>query len=197
MFMTFSILLSNFLFSGSSVVKAMTEKFYLKCFADPYISQFIQNTDDPHAERLANWIVEKMGGEGQPWSTERLERSKCPVHVRLGDGSRHVVHDRTSAHVAAWFSPKRDDEVMGERFKLHDARIWMRLMFWSAREVGLLEQFPRFQDWYVQFIAHFVAVYERGAPGHALESCQWSANSDNTERYLSNGLRMEDIKQYF
>ena len=36
--------------------------------------QFVHDTEDPHAKRLANWIVEKMGGEGRPWSKERTHR---------------------------------------------------------------------------------------------------------------------------
>jgi hypothetical protein len=38
----------------------------------------------------------------------------------------------------------------------------MRLMFWSAREEGLLES-PTFTDWFTRFIAHFIRVYERNA----------------------------------
>ena len=37
--------------------------------------QFVNDVEDPHAKRLANWIVEKMGGDGRPWSKERAHRS--------------------------------------------------------------------------------------------------------------------------
>jgi len=171
----------------------MLTRFYHKCFEDSHISQFIRNNGDPHAERLANWIIEKMGGEGKPWTKERVERSKCPVHATLGDGREHIVHDRTSAHVAAWFSPKRSPEDMGERFKVHDARVWMRLMFWSARETEVFHTSPSFKYWYPQFIAHFMRVYEHAAPQYAQDSLQWSENEENTEMYISGGRHMGDV----
>ena len=58
-----------------------------------------------------------------------------------------VVRDRSSAHFAAWHSPKRDAADVGQHFKLNDARNWLRLMFWSARDVGLMEN-EFFADWY-------------------------------------------------
>ena len=49
------------------------------------------------------------------------------MHVLTG-GFRHVcVHvDRSSAHFAAWHSPKREPEKFGQHFKLDDCRVWMR-----------------------------------------------------------------------
>lgn len=81
---------------------------------------------------------------------------------------------------------------MGQRFKLNDARMWMRLMFWSAREEGLFASSPRFADWYVRFIGHFVSVYDRDAPPFARESARWSAEPTNIDRYLEAGRRMEE-----
>ena len=186
---------------GGDAIKRLTNLFYPKCFEDAHINKFIQNTNDPHAERLANWIIEKMGGEGKVWTEERRVRSKCPVHVTLGDGSDHVVHDRSSAHYAAWFSPKRPQSEMGQRFKLDDARVWMRLMFWSARECGL---FPStkdsthptktFEDWYHQFIAHFMNIYEHSAVAYVKESSAWSLSEANIQAYLSAGRRMEFLR---
>jgi hypothetical protein len=46
------------------------------------------------------------------------------------------VNDRSSAHFAAWHSPKRPAEDVGVHFQLNDARAWMRLMFWAGREEG-------------------------------------------------------------
>ncbi len=66
--------------------------------------------------------MERMGGEGTPWSAERAQRSLCPVARLLSSGKEHVVHDRTSAHTAAWWSPKRPAEEAGLRFKIHDCR---------------------------------------------------------------------------
>ena len=71
------------------------------------------------------------------WTTERQTRPQKVV--RLAGGYTHVVHDRSSAHVAAWNSIHREAGKEGDHFKLDDSRIWMRLMFWSAREQGLFE----------------------------------------------------------
>jgi hypothetical protein len=39
------------------------------------------------------------------WDEERASRSHSPVKV--ANGRTVAVHDRSSAHVAAWYSPKR------------------------------------------------------------------------------------------
>lgn len=69
----------------------------------------------------------------------------------------------------------------------------MRLHFWAMREEGLLESSPSFVDYYVRFIAHFVAVYERTAPLFARDSLRWSANPKNIQKYLDNGRKMTDV----
>jgi hypothetical protein len=178
---------------GGESIHRMTKLFYERAFRDLHFSKFIASFDDPHAERLANWIIEKMTGEGNPWTVERVERAKCPMHVKLGNGEDHVVHDRTSAHRAAWFSPKRPDHEMGDRFKLHDSRVWMRIMFWAGRDTGVFEVSPSFAHWYVRFIKHFIAVYERSAPAYAADEFAWSANPANIERYDRDGYWMTDL----
>eukprot|EP01062_Namystynia_karyoxenos_P027641 TRINITY_DN21154_c0_g1_i1.p1 TRINITY_DN21154_c0_g1~~TRINITY_DN21154_c0_g1_i1.p1 ORF type:complete len:329 (+),score=106.53 TRINITY_DN21154_c0_g1_i1:77-988(+) len=174
---------------GVPALQAMIELFYSRMFADPHLDQFVRDHNDPHAVRLATWIVEKMG-DGQPWSQERRRRSTCPVQV--GGGYEVVVHDRSSAHVAAWNSPKRSPADMGQHFKLDDCRVWMRLMFWSARDKGLLTH-PQFGEWFVRFIGHFVRVYERSAPPFTRDSARWSADPANVQRYISSGRRMTDV----
>lgn len=178
------------------MIHRITDLFYERVFQDKHISKFVQEPSLPHAQRLGNWIIEKMGGEGNPWSTERVERSRCPMAVKLGDGRNHVVHDRTSAHVAAWFSPRRPMDEMGERFKLHDSVVWMRLMFWSARDRGAFDISPSFRAWFVKFIAHFIAVYERSAPPYAEAACDWSADSANMQAYEDNNRMMPDISTF-
>ena len=59
---------------GSEALKRMASLFYDRTFADPHLGKFVMDEHDPHAERLANWITEMMGGEGQPWSAERADR---------------------------------------------------------------------------------------------------------------------------
>lgn len=173
---------------GGDVIRHMVDLFYKKAFNDPHLDQFIASHNDPHHIRLGNWIVEKMGGEGKVWTQERATRSQKPV--TLAGGYKHVVHDRSSAHAAAWHSHKRDPNLVGQHFNLQDSRVWMRLMFWSAREAGVFDASPSFADWYIRFIGHFVRVYERQAPAFARESARWSLSEENTNAYLANGCVM-------
>lgn len=176
---------------GVETLKAITDVFYKKAFADPHLDQFILSHNDPHFERLANWIAEKMDPSNKIWTAERLTRTG-PPHQCAGGTIR--VTDRSSAHAAAWHCTKRDVEVQGDHFQLHDARVWMRLMFWSAKEVGVFQRSPTFESWYVRFIAHFVRVYEGKAPPFARESFRWSMSTENIEAYLASGRVMgEDV----
>lgn len=177
---------------GSEAILHLTDRFYQKMFKDPHLDQFVGSHEEPHPSRLANWIVEKMGGEGNVWTAERQQRIVDEPKLLAG-GRSVVVHDRSSAHAAAWWSPKREPDSWGRRFTVADSRNWMRLMFWSAREEGLFERSPRFAEWYVRFIGHFVRVYERQAPMFARESARWSEDRRNIDRYLAAGLRMEDV----
>lgn len=70
---------------GIATLRAFTNLFYEKVFADPHLDQFIRSQDDPHGERFARWIAEKMG-HGHPWTEERAARPACPFHVK-GVGS--------------------------------------------------------------------------------------------------------------
>eukprot|EP00041_Stephanoeca_diplocostata_P006074 m.74446 g.74446 ORF g.74446 m.74446 type:complete len:274 (-) comp16159_c0_seq1:172-993(-) len=174
---------------GLPKLKAMTNSFYKKCFVNDHLDQFIRAHGDPHADRLSNWIYEKMGA-GDVWTAERSTRSRTPVKV--AGGYKIVVHDRSSAHAAAWNSPKRKPEVVGSHFQLPEARMWMRLMFWSARENGLFES-KVFEEWFVRFIGHFVRVYERQAPPFARESARWSSDPKNIQEYIAAGNNMVDV----
>jgi hypothetical protein len=162
-------------------LKEMTERFYEKAFKDETLDKFIRSHNDPHGERFAKWIHQKLSGS-RVWDEDRMAR-----------GRHAPVHDRTSAHVSAWYSPKRPKEEQGRHFQLDESRVWMRLHFWAMREEGLLESSPSFVDYYVRFIAHFVAVYERTAPLFARDSLRWSANPKNIQKYLDNGRKMTDV----
>lgn len=175
---------------GREAIRRFTTSFYLKAFADPVIDRFIREHDDPHGERFANWIAEKFG-DGTPWTEERASRRTCPFQAH--GHQIQTPHDRSSAHFAAWHSPKREPEKFGEHFKLDDCRIWMRLHFWAMREAGIIEASPSFAEYYVKFIAHFVSVYERNAPPFARDSMRWSANPANIERYVAGGNSMPDV----
>lgn len=176
---------------GAPFLRRFTARFYEKAFADPHLDQFIREHGDHHGERFAYWIAEKMG-LGTPWTAERRSRPQCPFMIR-GVGMVDV-HDRSSAHFAAWHSPKRSPDEWGDHFQVHDCRVWMRLHFWAAREEGLFE-YPAFADYYVRFIGHFVSVYERNAPPFTRESARWSADPKNIEAYFAAGRKMVDVMQ--
>lgn len=174
---------------GLPVLKRFTALFYQRCFVDPHISIFIREHKDFHGERFATWIAEKMGA-GTPWTEERRTRPQCPF---LAHGHKiPSAHDRSSAHFAAWHSPKRDPEDWGMHFQLNDCRVWMRLHFWAAREAGAFED-PAFEDYYVRLIGHFVSVYEKTAPPFARESARWSMDPENIQRYMDADKQMHGV----
>lgn len=161
-------------------------------FTDPHTRLFIADLTEPHAQRLAYWITEKMDQQNPIWTQDRAERAKCPIMKIVGKGDtahQHIVKDRSSAHHAAWFSPLRAEKDQGRRFNLTDSRIWMRLMFLSARQSGLFDN-QAFANWYIGFIGHFIAVYERSAPRYARMDAEWSADPVNVQAYLDNGKQM-------
>ncbi len=171
-------------------LKEMTNKFYEFAFQDDTLDKFIRSHNDPHGDRFAKYIHQKLTGS-EIWDEDRRMRDLTP-HPIAG-GRTTVVHDRSSAHVAAWYSNKRPANQVGRHFTLEECRVWMRLHFWAMRETGLVEQSPTFADYYIRFIGHFVAVYERTAPVFTRESFRWSANPDNIDKYIRNGRKMSDV----
>jgi len=174
---------------GLPALVRFTQAFYQKSFADKHIDQFIASHDEPHHERFAFWIAEKFG-DGTPWTEERRTRPK--KYVKFGRETVQVSHDRSSAHFAAWHSPKREPHKWGEHFKPDDARVWMRLHFWAARETGMFEH-EAFMEYYTRFIGHFISVYSTKAPPFTRESARWSADPKNVQRYLDAGRMMTDV----
>jgi len=171
-------------------LQQMTERFYKKAFQDETLDKFLRSHTDPHGSRFAKWIHQKLSGS-TIWDDDRASRNKDPV--RLAGGHSYVVHDRSSAHVAAWNSAKRPSKEVGRRFQVDECRVWMRLHFWALRESGLLQKSPAFANYYVRFIAHFVRVYESNAPMFARDSFRWSASQENIYAYKMNGRRMTDV----
>jgi len=174
-----------------SDLQKMTDLFYQKAFRDETLDKFLQNHNDPHGTRFAKWIHQKLSGSTL-WDEDRAER-RANHHNQHDGQTGFLVHDRSSAHVAAWHSPKRPTHEVGRRFKLDECRTWMRLHFWAMRESGLMEQSPAFCEYYVRFIGHFVSVYESKAPLFARDSFRWSASRDNIQHYYRNGRRMTDV----
>lgn len=174
---------------GLPTLEKMTTHFYSNAFLDSTLDNFIRSHGDPHAERFAKWIHQKLTGSSV-WDEERASRSTRPVTV--ANGHSIVVHDRSSAHVAAWHSPKRPAEEVGRHFKLDECRVWMRLHFWAMRKV-LGDTSPSFTDYYIRFIGHFINVYENTAPTFARDSARWSADPKNIQDYIDNGRTMNDV----
>lgn len=172
---------------GLPTLEKMTTSFYDKAFRDVTLDKFIRSHGDPHGNRFARWIHQKLTGS-TVWDEERAARSTTPVEV--ANGHTIVVHDRTSAHVAAWHSPKRPSNEVGRHFKLDECRVWMRLHFWAMRECNLDQSFV---DYYIRFIGHFVSVYEGSAPAFARDSYRWSADLKNIEKYIEDGYKMKDV----
>jgi len=175
-----------------SDLQKMTDLFYENAFQDETLDKFIHSHDDPHGSRFAKWIHQKLSGS-TIWDEDRAMRRRNNKRVTLANGERFLVHDRSSAHAAAWHSPKRPSHEVGRHFKLDECRTWMRIHFWAMRESGIMEKSPAFADYYVRFIGHFVRVYESSAPMFARDSFRWSANPENIERYYRDGRRMTDV----
>jgi len=175
---------------GPEAVRQFTEGFYQKAFQDPVLDSFIRSHEDPHGERFANWIVEKFG-QGDPWTQERRTRK---TETFVSNGHRlQSPHDRSSAHLAAWHSPKREAHKWGQHFKLEECRVWMRLHFWAMREAGIYDKSPAFAHYYIKFLGHFVSVYERTAPMFAREAARWSEDAVRLEQYIAGGRTMPDV----
>jgi len=173
-------------------LKRMTNKFYEKAFQDETLDKFIHSHSDPHGSRFAKWVHQKLSGSNV-WDKDRKSRKNLQEPVRLADGQKYVVHDRTSAHVAAWNSAKRPQKEVGRHFQLDECRVWMRLHFWALRESGLMEKSPTFSNYYVRFIGHFVRIYESTAPQFARDSFRWSASEENIKTYEASGRKMTDV----
>jgi len=162
---------------GSSLIHQGCTRFYARSVEDFTLAPFMTVEEDgaaAHGTRLADWIVEKMGGEGKPWT----------------ESGRYGL--RQHSHFQAWNSNARDSSVRGDHFQLDDCIVWMRIHFWAMREVGLAEHLF-FWEWYVGFIQHFIAVYERRAPAFTQAAAAWSREIANTQTYIENGNRMLDV----
>lgn len=162
---------------GSDLIRSMCTRFYAKAYQDATLSRFQFRSDGAMAagSRLGSWIAEKAGGTPM-WSEARS----------TGGYSRQMAHNR------AWHSARREPERAGRRFKLDDARVWMRIFFWAMREEGLTEH-GAFAAWLADFIEHFIAVYERSAAPYTRESLEWSADPRSIDAYVAAGREMEDV----
>ena len=160
---------------GGDRIREFCTRFYAHAFNDNELDKFMFYNDgaENHGKRLADWIIEKMGGEGTPWSDSGRYGQRQPTHFK------------------AWNNPKRPKKEIGDHFKLHDVVRWMCIHFWAVREVGL-DQHKPFFEWYVGFIGHFSRVYDQAAPAYAKNAADWSLNEEAIKEYKS-GLPNKSI----
>ncbi|OQS03267.1 hypothetical protein THRCLA_21198 [Thraustotheca clavata] len=161
---------------GGDKIRELCTRFYARAFKDDQLKTFFFEEDGAraHGQRLADWIIQKMGGEGQPWT----------------DSGRWGMRQRS--HYKAWNCEKRDVSVRGNHFNLMDTRTWMRLHFWAARECHL-HLHTAFWQWYIDFIKHFIAIYERRASRYAKQDAAWSKEKRNLDKYVDDGYYMKDL----
>lgn len=175
---------------GLDDLQRMTDLFYQKAFSDSTLDPFIHSHSDPHGIRLAKWIHQQLTGSFI-WDEDCRIRDKTPFQIY--SNKKHIVDDLTSAHTAARGCLKRSKGEYGRAFQLDECRVWMRLHFWAMRESGILLKSPGFADYYVRFIGHYIGIYESQSPLFTRESCRWSENPENIERYLASGCQMKDV----
>ena len=67
-FLDFLKVLHNMTFNVK--IREMTTRFYAYFIKDQHLQQFRFKTDSAaaHGQRLGDWIIQKMGGEGDVWS---------------------------------------------------------------------------------------------------------------------------------
>ncbi|ETW02434.1 hypothetical protein H310_05947 [Aphanomyces invadans] len=161
---------------GGDKIRECCTRFYAHAFLDSQLKPFFFEDDGAtaHGHRLANWIIEKMGGEGKPWT----------------DSGRLGMRQRS--HSKAWNCVKRHESVRGDHFNLVDARTWMRIHFWAARECRL-HRHEAFWRWYIRFLQHFIAVYERRAVPYANDDANWSKKQSNLDAYIQSNHTMLDL----
>lgn len=150
---------------GAEALYKLMDRFYKKMFKDKEMTKFVHRQSDPHAERLALFVLQKMTG-GCEWSSTRPP------------GALHTAHSDSIN------CPRREMEKRGVYFTSQDCRTWMRLMFWSVKEEKLDVISPRFFSWYVNFIKVFISFYLHSAGRFVEDSIEWSEDEENVEKYL-------------
>jgi len=103
---------------GGPGIRALTDAFYVRAFADPLLRPLFHDPDAPHhAERLAWWFTELLGGP--------------PVHTEQRGG----LEVMRSSHTGLGIS----EEARAR---------WVELMVAATHDVGLDDRFrERFQHY--------------------------------------------------
>ena len=127
----------------------MTTHFYNTAFLET-LDKFIGSYDDPHADRFARWTHQKLTGTGSSvWDEDEERASRSDTPITFANGRAIVGTDRSSAHAAAWHSPKRPANEVGRHFQLDEC-------FWAMREV-IGDINPVFTEYY-NYIASLVTL---------------------------------------
>lgn len=87
---------------GGDVIRELCTRFYARAFQDAHIAEFFYRPDGAteHGKRLADWVIEKMGGEGTPWQDSGRTGFRQPSHFQ------------------SFSNDKRPAERQGKAFKL-------------------------------------------------------------------------------
>lgn len=185
---------------GVDTITIVTNQFYEYFWRDEHLKQFLGKLHYPlttHGRRLAMYIAEMMGDRNRPWTRDtRASTTTCPyrsMDVPIATGHTVKVQARADAHWVAWHSVTRDPANVGRRFKLDDCRVWMRLLFWAAHSTGVAARFPRFLNYLVLFVGHFIPIYERTARVFARNEARWCLSDSNLARYAEDGYIMRDV----
>ncbi|KAF0716632.1 hypothetical protein As57867_002728, partial [Aphanomyces stellatus] len=69
---------------GGDKIREVCTRFYARAFLDDQLKPFFFEEDGAtaHGQRLADWIVQKMGGEGTPWSDSGRWGMRQPSHAK-------------------------------------------------------------------------------------------------------------------
>jgi hypothetical protein len=92
------------------------------CTRDDTLDKFIGSYDDPHADKFARWIHQKLTGSSV-WDEDEERASRSDTPITFANGRAIVGTDRSSAHAAAWHSPKRHPQEVGQHFQLDECRV--------------------------------------------------------------------------
>jgi hypothetical protein len=179
---------------GVAGLERIAYRFYELSYGDAHLFRFLGGLQQPlrvHARRFAIYIGEVMGATTAPWTDDLRVRSR--KRIVLAHGMSAVVTSRLGAHSCAWHSVDREPERVGRRFKLDDCRVWMRLLFWAARDCGYDEAAPLFR-YLVKFVGHFIAVYETSARQFARLESRWSACPGRTAAYLAQAVDTDGVE---
>lgn len=133
------------------------------------------------------------GGLVEPEASKGAAGS--PVQIRFDDAVLLAMRPQY-ATLSCCFSLRISSVAVVACFAVgliaDDCRNWMRLHFWAMRECGL-HRHHEFWQWYQQFIAHFIRIYEPTAPPYVPADASWSADEKNIEVYHQQGNHMLDI----